>query len=120
MLNLKFPLEEYFKYYSPTTEERKALHNKVNDESLKLFKLFSEADCINSQEIESIYDIGYELLTDICKEPTCYKWALDCLWKVRMATFTNYYERNENIFMHMQQFRMFLNQAVTIQELENN
>lgn len=45
----QIPIEEYFKYHPPTTEERKAKHNKVNEGALSFAKIIdamvSDEDC---------------------------------------------------------------------------
>jgi hypothetical protein len=123
-MNLKFPLEEYFKYHPPSTVKRVTLHDRVNNESLQLFKDFTEqCEPINEAkpfvEIEETYDRGMKMLNEICTEPTCYRWAQKCLIEAKQAALSNFGFQQEHLFMNMQQFRMFLNQAVTIQELEN-
>lgn len=118
MLNLKQSLEEYFEYHPPIKPERIALHNGVNKESLEIFKLFLAANVSDFQTIADIYDQGYLLLEQVCKESTCYRWVLNSLLNCKNSC-VEHIEREENLFMYIQQYRMFLNQAITIQELDN-
>lgn len=118
-MNLKFPLEEYFKYHPPITEKRKQLHDRINTESLQIFSGFKLANAMSQPNlVEVIYDRAYQFLEEVCTEPMCYRWALGALIHAKQAALTDLNNRQERIFMFMQQFRMFLNQAVTIQELE--
>lgn len=39
---MKLPIEEYFKYHPPITEDRKNKHNTVNDAALQLAKVIDE------------------------------------------------------------------------------
>ncbi len=46
---MNLPIEEYFKYHPPTTEERKAAHNIVNNTALEFAKVIDatvlDEDC---------------------------------------------------------------------------
>ena len=37
--SIKLPLEEYFRYHPPTTEERKARHDAINQAALSFAKI---------------------------------------------------------------------------------
>lgn len=40
---MTLPIGEYFKYHPPTTEERKAKHNAVNEAALKFAEVVEES-----------------------------------------------------------------------------
>jgi hypothetical protein len=109
------PIEEYFRYHPPTTEERKAKHNEVNDICLKVARDLT-------QPFLSCAEVGAGMdkliaLTQLIKDETCLKWAnwsIDSLWVV----VKNRGGDTESVIMRIQQVRMFLNQGITIDELK--
>jgi len=38
----RLPIDEYFKYHPPLTEERKAIHNAINESALAFAKVLDE------------------------------------------------------------------------------
>jgi hypothetical protein len=118
-MKFKRPLVEYFKYHPPLTDARKAAHNRVNEETMKAFCEFCDERTSPIPLAELVYDDCMKLLNEICTEPTCYRWAQGALIAAKQEAMTNYSDSQEKIFMYIQQFRMFLNQAITIQELDN-
>lgn len=108
------PLEEYFRYHPPTTEERKAKHNEVNDTCLEVAKALTQP-FLSYAEIHA--GIGkLKALAQIVKDETCLKWAnwsIQSVWAVVKDGDGD----TEGVVMHIQQVRMFLNQGITIDEL---
>lgn len=111
------PLEEYFRYHPPTTEERKAKHNQVNDTCLKVARDLT-------QPFLSCAEVGVGMdkliaLTQLIKDETCLKWvnwSIQSVWAVVKDGGGD----TEGVVMHIQQVRMFLNQGITIDELRTN
>lgn len=117
-LAIDFPMmsdpSEYFKYHPPKTEERKLLHERVGTTSEAAYrKLLENNDewddyyywCGRWEIVEGLINFAIE----VCKEPTCLQWAIDSVVKM-----TN---QKKTILMHIQQYRMFLNQGITIWEI---
>jgi hypothetical protein len=124
-MKLKRELVEYFKYHPPVTQERKDAHDRVNTSTMVGYLHFVQHERIDNNglidtlKIESTYDTLIGELHTFVTEPYCHKWASHALVNAKQAALTNWHDREENIFMYMQQFRMFVNQAITIQELDN-
>jgi hypothetical protein len=118
-MKLQRDLIEYFKYHPPVTEKRKAAHSRVSAETMKAFCSFCDERTSPIDLAEKEYDDQRKMLEELCLEPTCYKWALGALIGAKQASLSDFRDREEKIFMYMQQFRMFLNQAITIQELDD-
>lgn len=51
-MNNKLPIEEYFKYHPPITEERKRRHNMINEMAL----LFAQTvdDCVEDEDCKKM------------------------------------------------------------------
>ncbi len=116
---LELPIEEYFRYHPPTTPERMALHDRVNRDSLEICKAFEAAK--NEAEVLAIRDAAILLAEEVCLDKTCLDWATDAIVDAACSAFadSNCREnRSTSILMHVQQFRMFLNQGITIDELK--
>ncbi len=117
---MQLPLEEYFKYHPPTTPERIALHERVNRDSLEICRAFIAAT--NTVEILAIRDAAILLADEVCHDGTCLDWAKEAIQTaVRCASIDpigRQGHRTTSILMHVQQFRMFLNQGVTVDELK--
>jgi hypothetical protein len=116
-MNLKHSLETYFQYHPPTTQKRKDLHERVNKESLRMFKVLIDS-AGNSVDLKFLYSFWRVFVEDICSDPTCQNWAKDSLDRAWRAAIEMPIDYEEKIFMHIQQVRMFLNQGVTIQEID--
>lgn len=108
------PLEEYFRYHPPTTEERKAKHNEVNDICLKVARKLTQP-FLSHKEIADGVDM-LQALTQLVSDAVCLKWATNSIeWVQRFAALGE----EESVVMSIQQCRMFLNQGITIDELRN-
>lgn len=119
-MTLELPIEEYFKYHPPTTPERIALHDRVNRESLEICKALINADAIFSdKEVDRICDRAIKLASETCWDEECVTWAIKSIDKARQVAIIIPPEetREADILMHVQQFRMFLNQGITVDEL---
>jgi hypothetical protein len=116
-LILKQDLGAYFEYHPPVTQERKDAHARANKSALVGFRNLRHLQGTQT-EIEAAYDILMNDLQELVKEPYYYKWAHGALIEAKQAALTDCIDREEKIFMHIQQFRMFVNQAITIQELD--
>jgi hypothetical protein len=117
VMTLQLPIDEYFKYHPPTTPERIALHDRVNRESLEICKSF-----IDSQDFNhwlAFRDAAILLAQDVCQDKTCHAWAKSAIVKA-LGTYSiaNIDARSTAILMYIQQFRMFLNQGITVDELK--
>jgi hypothetical protein len=121
---LSLPIEKYFRYHPPNTPERKALHDRVNQESLELAKALIEISGQAAQsdkptkwqDYESAWDEqttkARALALAVCKDSTCRAWA-----NTAIEMITEYSNDPQGIMMCVQQMRMFLNQGITIDEL---
>jgi hypothetical protein len=120
-MTLQLPIEEYFKYHPPTTPERIALHERVNQKSLEICKMFIAAK--NITEILATRDAAKLLAEDVCGDLACLDWARDTIDDAAKSASVSldpidWQEHREiSILMHVQQFRMFLNQGITIDSL---
>jgi hypothetical protein len=114
-MKLKQELSAYFKYHPPVTQERKDAHERANASAFFGFCNFKHLDW---DGVEKTYDSLMKDLENLVKEPYFYKWAHGALIEAKQAALTDYVDREEKIFMHIQQYRMFVNQAITIQELD--
>lgn len=118
---MQLPIEEYFKYHPPTTPERIALHDRVNRESLEICKDLIALDPIRcgSDDILKIKDRADKLIVEICVDSSCNNWAFDAIAQAQQAAIlATRVGRSTTILMHVQQFRMFLNQGITVDELK--
>jgi hypothetical protein len=116
-MTLELPIEEYFRYHPPTTPERIALHERVNRESLEICKAFIELK--NYNEWLAIRDAAILLAIDVCCDETCLAWAKSAIDSVTgVYSMANTEARSTAILMNIQQFRMFLNQGITVHELK--
>ncbi|WP_310410554.1 hypothetical protein [Chamaesiphon sp. OTE_8_metabat_110] len=116
---LELPIEEYFKYHPPTTPERIALHDRANLESLTICKSFVESQDYNEWLV--FRDAAILLAQDVCQDKTCLDWAKSAVVKALSAySIANTDSRSTAILMHIQQFRMFLNQGITVDELKRS
>ena len=112
-LILPLPIEEYFRYHPPATEERKANHDCVNQFALDMAIALIQAD-FTLEAVAAWIRSARDLVDQICRDAICQKWALhavDGIWSAALAT------DSEAIVMFIQQYRMFLNQGITIDEL---
>lgn len=133
-MNLRFPLEEYFRYHPPTTPERVALHARVNTMALECCKELFEAIDYNGEpsdldpkRVEShrkVRRIGLAVsavtkalieIEEITQDQTCITWARNALHSAEVYACGQY---KEGVLMAVQQCRMFLNQGVTMDSLE--
>lgn len=114
---MQLPIEEYFRYHPPTTPERIALHDRVNRETLEICKAFIESK--NDVEVLGIRDAAMLLANKVCLDKTCNDWAEGAIEKASKiaASYLNKDIKTEAILMHVQQFRMFLNQGITVDQL---
>lgn len=127
-MNLKFELEDYFKYHPPATPERVAQHSRVNKMTLecckKLFLAIDYSDdsldsslvamnrrCLSQEAITEVLAV----IDTIVRDSTCSTWAKNALYSADLYTCGQY---KEGVLMAMQQCRMFLNQGVTMDSLE--
>ena len=127
-MNLKFELEDYFKYHPPVTPERVEQHSRVNKMTLECCqKLFSAIDysddsldsrlvamnrrCLSQEAITEILAV----IDTIVRDSTCSTWAKNALYSADLYTCGQY---KEGVLMAIQQCRMFLNQGVTMDSLE--
>lgn len=119
-MKLQLPIEEYFKYHPPTTPERIALHERVNQESLTICQGFISSE--NAVEIFANRDAAILLIENVCCDRICADWAKKAIENAARAASIDPTNRNEDrstsILMHVQQFRMFLNQGITVDELK--
>lgn len=109
---LQLPIEEYFRYHPPETEERKAKHATVNDMTLQYCQGLLAWPRGGDLEfcrasIENVVQIT-------CKDEVCAKWAMDAIAR---AYHCSTQKDEEGVLMNVQQARMFLNQGITIDEL---
>ncbi len=115
-MTLELPIEEYFKYHPPTTPKRIALHERVNRESLEICKALIEEEqhctwlCFR--------DAAILLAIDVCHDETCLTWAKSAIERTIGAySISNIDTRSTAILMNIQQFRMFLNQGITVVDI---
>ena len=109
---LQLPIEEYFCYHPPETQERKAKHDQVNDICLKVARKLTQP-FLNNKEIAEGVDM-LQALTQTVSDAICIKWATNSIeWAQRFAALGE----EEGVLMSIQQCRMFLNQGITIDEL---
>lgn len=112
--HLDIPVEEYFKYHPPKTEERIRKHSIANELMLNAFLKLSEP----LTEIEagefyiSLTDTIFNLVSDI----NCLAWCVDSIENA--FAFVDRYDMTSTL-MYIQQARMFLNQGITIDELRS-
>jgi hypothetical protein len=120
IMTLELPIEEYFKYHPPTTPERIALHDRVNRESLEICKAFIESK--NDIEWLAIRGAAMLLADEVCHDKTCNDWAKSAIEEASKiaASYLNKDIKAEAILMHIQQFRIFLNQGIVVDELKLN
>ena len=108
------PVSEYFRYHPPVTEARKQKHETANTACLKLFnELYKTSDL---EEIRRQLRVFTALMTNLVDNHTCRNWAIKSLEAAGNAA-TN--QDQEAVLMHIQQIRMFINQGITIDELQN-
>jgi hypothetical protein len=109
-----FNIGDCFQYHPPKTQERKDAHQSVGDIS----KLFYDEFIINdSHHIDYHYWSGrwdiinraIDFAVCICKEPICLQWAIKSIIDIS--------SQPNSILMTIQQYRMFLNQGITISSL---
>ena len=126
-MNLKFELEEYFKYHPPTTSDRIALHSRINKMALECCKeLFEAIDGKEEypdfkvaemnrrcQSQDAITKVLAEI-DSIVQDQTCATWAKNALHSAEVYACGRY---KEGVLMAVQQCRMFLNQGVTMDSL---
>ena len=120
-MTLELPIEEYFRYHPPTTPERIALHERVNRESLEICNALISADAIfSNKEIDRICDQAIKLASETCWDDECVTWAVKSIDKAREVAIICPPEetREADILMPVQQFRMFLNQGIRVDELK--
>ncbi len=110
---LQLPIEEYFRYHPPTTEERKAKHDRVNAFSLEM-AIALTAPGVQLEDLSVWIEKARDFLTEICEDFTCRKWARHATDAIYGASLKDDYE---SVMMFTQQYRMFLNQGVTIDDL---
>jgi hypothetical protein len=114
---LELPIEEYFKYHPPTTTIRIALHDRVNRESLEIYKALKTSE--HYSHWLCIRDAAMLLAADVCHDETCLSWAKSTIDRLMDAYFiANTDSRSIAILMNIQQFRMFLNQRIVVDELK--
>ena len=128
-MQLRFPLEEYFRYHPPTTPERVALHSKVNEMALEccneLFKAIDYEDesldtgLIEMNRIHLASSAVTKLLIEmdaLAQDRVCVTWARNALNSAEIYACGQY---KEGVLMAIQQCRMFLNQGVAMDSLES-
>ncbi len=115
---MQLSIEEYFKYHPPTTPERIALHDRVNRDTLEICKAFIASK--NDVEALAIRDAAILLADEVCLDLSCNDWAKGSIKEALKiaASYLNKDVKAEAILMHVQQFRMFLNQGITVDELK--
>ena len=109
---LQLPIEEYFRYHPPETEERKAKHDRVNEICLKVARKLTQPSLSNEEIAEGVDML--QVLTQIVSNAICIKWAASSI--VRAQEFAVLGEE-ENVVMAIQQCKMSLNQGITLDEL---
>lgn len=109
---LQLPIEEYFRYHPPETEERKARHSVVNEGSLQYCQVLLTWP--RGEDLESTRKAMENIAILVCKDMTCFKWAMDAIAR---AYHSSCQKDATGVLMNVQQARMFLNQGITIDEL---
>jgi hypothetical protein len=122
----EIPIEEYFKYHPPQTEERKAAHERIGSITLSLCQRLIELDTSTGNSDAQIQLIENLRLFELCGEPECRIWIVSAIADLKRflvdrqmgdsQCLTNAQARSE-ILKHIQQIRMFANQGVTLDEL---
>lgn len=116
-LKVDFPMNnvnDCFQYHPPKTQERKDMHQRVGDISKSFYEEFIKND---SQYDDYYYwngrwdiiDRAIDFAIYSCQEPTCLQWAIEAI--------INIPNHPKSILMTIQQYRMFLNQGITISSL---
>ncbi len=125
---MQLPIEEYFKYHPPTTPERIALHDRlggalrvrVNQESLEICQSLIQIDPSDSDRIQAIHEQAIKLIEAVCQDDLAAEWATISLCDAKRTASQSRIPisfREESILMCIQQFRMFLNQGITVDEV---
>ena len=101
----EIPIEEYFRYHAPDTEERKAKHEAVNSNALALALALDAA----SKAIDDLMRAVQKNVYD----PDCRMQAFEVARELHeLFSFKKY------LFI-VQQIRMFANQGITIDALRD-
>jgi len=121
---LRLPIQEYFKYHPPTTEERKRLHNSANELTLKLCldldRVYGDAangyEPIPRNELDEMSDQLTLSFTGLTSDQDCLNWASHSLDTMFISLNSQGFGSTE-ILMYCEQIRMFLNQGITIDDV---
>lgn len=116
---LEVPLEEYFRYHPPQSKERIAKHDAINKAALGFAKAtlkpagFSESMAIDNAEYW--FDRCCATALEVCSSGWLQENALN-EFSCALAEMEDA-GPSRVIFSHIQQGRMFVNQAITIEEI---
>ena len=107
------PVVEYFCYHPPD-EKRTLKHEQINKMAKQsywlLVKSLEDSDSYECWRTRvSIIDDLNKFAFEICDDLLCIQWAL--------RSINNVATNSETTLMYMQQYRMFLNQGVTIDSI---
>ena len=107
------PVDKYFEYHPPQTEERRRKHEINNTACLQLFYKLSKTD--DPQIIrESLREFN-ALMSHLLDDHLTRSWALKSLELAGQSALS---QDRESVLMCIQQVRMFVNQGITIDELK--
>lgn len=110
-LYLGIPLSDWFKYHPPTTEDRKAKHEMVNELSLAL------ARSINCMDWDRTLKLAIAQIIGLFDNPTKESTVKVIEWILNLRDQLEAESNPDNKMMLIQQIRMFANQAVTFESL---
>jgi hypothetical protein len=111
-MQLKHPLEHYFKYHPATTPERIDLHRRANALAFEACSIMINDS--NASEVDFAVRTVLDTIPKLTIDVPCRTWA-NCA--VRDAGKQALVDNHEAVLMHMQQCRMFLNQGITMDSL---
>lgn len=102
---MTIPIEEYFRYHPPTTEERKAKHEAINASALELAKALEKA--------AERYLAYQQAVLHTVKDAECFQSSILALETLEGLL------KNRTYIRYIQQSRMFANQGITVDELKS-
>jgi hypothetical protein len=119
-MQLKHPIEEYFKYHPVTTPERKAKHDMANNESLGICNTlwcaidsFAPGDAY-TQVVRKAIERFQRAIAITFTDPMCQKWLIKSLDGLMIGAMNR---DKEAVLQSAQQARMFANQGITLDSI---
>jgi hypothetical protein len=110
-LGIEEDVDDFFRYHPPQTEVRKKYHELINKSTTDTAK---QLICLIGHSREGFYweriiNNAISNALECCQQPICLQYAIAALRAI---------ENNQaSILMGMQQYRMFLNQGITLIEV---